>query len=132
MNWIELESEIKKLAQLINFTPTLVVGIARGGLIPALLLSKELKITRIHCLTVKKFGNERKVLTQITEPLKGEQILLIEDMLESGGSLQAAREYLEATGADVSTCCLYTLPTTAVQPDFSLQVLDSIVEFPWE
>ncbi|OGG57937.1 hypothetical protein A2853_03360 [Candidatus Kaiserbacteria bacterium RIFCSPHIGHO2_01_FULL_55_17] len=132
MTWEELQNEIKNLAMKINYTPDIVVGIIRGGLIPARLLSNELNVKNMHCLTVKKVGADRKVMTDILEDVSGKKILLVEDMLETGKSLQVAQAYLEAKGAEVKTACLYTMPISDVKPDYSLKEISEIIKFPWE
>ncbi len=43
MNWDEFRSEIKDLAKKIDYTPDIIIGIVRGGLIPARLLSGAIK-----------------------------------------------------------------------------------------
>ncbi len=132
MNWAEVEIEIQKLAKVINFSPTVIIGIARGGLVPACLLSKHLRVPRLHSLTVRKDGERSKVVTRIDEDLTGERVLLVEDVLELGASLEAASEYLRKMRVELRTCCLYTLPNTKFKPDFSLGIRQAVVKFPWE
>jgi len=86
----------------------------------------------MYALTVKKVGNERKVLSDITEDIAGKNILLVEDMLETGKSLVVAKKYLESKGASVKTACLYTMPQTEIAPDFSLHEVQEVQKFPWE
>ncbi|HEY4522583.1 MAG TPA: phosphoribosyltransferase family protein [Candidatus Paceibacterota bacterium] len=132
MNWDVLHQEVKDLAAKVGDKPDIIIGIVRGGLIPARLLSSSLGVKEMYCLTVKKVGDERKVLSDITEDLSRKKILLVEDMLETGKSLQVAKEYLEAKGADVKTACLYTMPISEVKPDYSLKEISEVAHFPWE
>jgi len=132
MNWDELQLEVKELAGKIEYLPDVIVGIVRGGLVPARLLSSELRVKDMYALTVKKVGGERKVTSDIIEDISGKRILLVEDMLETGKSLIAAKEYLEKKGAEVKTACLYTMPISEIRPDFSLKEVTEIVPFPWE
>jgi hypoxanthine phosphoribosyltransferase len=132
MTWEELEHEVESLSQRINDIPDVVVGVVRGGLIPARLLSSFLKVKDMYCLTVKKAGNGRKVVTEISENIQGKNILLVEDVLETGRSLIVAKQYLEGKGARVKTACLYTMPISEISPDYSLAQIKEIPEFPWE
>ncbi len=50
MSWEELNKEIADLSAKIDFTPEIIVGIVRGGLIPARLLSMHLKVKDMYCL----------------------------------------------------------------------------------
>lgn len=86
----------------------------------------------MYCLTVKKVGNDRKVTSDILEDLAEKKILLIEDILETGKSMLAAKNYLEEKGAIVKTACLYTLSISELKPDFNLREIKKIINFPWE
>ncbi|MDE2078820.1 MAG: hypothetical protein KGI73_00370 [Patescibacteria group bacterium] len=132
MNWSDLEKEVESLASKVDFVPDLIIGIVRGGLIPARLLSSKLKVKDMYGLTVKKIGEARKVTSDILEDLSGKKILLVEDMLETGKSLVVAREYLIAKGADVKTACLYTMPISELKSDFFLGEVSEVARFPWE
>ncbi len=132
MDWNELHNEIRNLAKKIDYKPDIVIGIVRGGLIPSRLLSGLLSVKEMYCLTVKKVGDQRKVMSDITENLSGKKVLLVEDILETGKSLQVAKEYLEAKGAEVQTACLYTMPMSEIRPDYSLKEVAEIAHFPWE
>jgi len=132
MDWKHFQNELQTLAEKVTEKPDIIMGIARGGLIPARLLSTYLKVKKMHCLSVVKVGNTREVVTEITEELTGKKILLVEDVLETGRSLTVAKEYLENKGAAVITACLYTMPISEIIPDYYLKEIDSIEKFPWE
>ena len=132
MNWQTVESEITALSQKITDKPDSIIGITRGGVIPARLLSSKLNVKKMHCISVVKNGDARSVVTEITEDLNGKKILLVEDILETGRSLIVAKQYLKEKGAIVRTACLYIMPKTEVTPDYFLKTVDSIEGFPWE
>lgn len=132
INWSEFEKEIEELSKKVNYTPDIVVGIVRGGIVPARVLASKLKVKDMYCLTVKKLGNERKIGNEIVESIKGKRILLVEDMIETGNSLIIAKKYLEDKEAIVKTACLYTMPRSEVNPDYFLRQINNIVHFPWE
>lgn len=133
MTWQQFEEEIHILSQKINASPPdIIVGIVRGGIIPARLLATHLDIKSMYCLTVEKQENERKVTTDITTDLKDKRILLVEDMLETGKSLSAAKEYLESKGALVQTACLYIMPISEIEPDYYLKIVEKVEKYPWE
>ena len=132
MTWEECIAEIKRLSDLIDFKPDAIVGIVRGGIVPARLLASSLNVKDMYCLSVKKFNESRQVVTEIIEDVSGKRALLVEDVLETGRSLQIAREYLIQKGVEVKTACLYTMPMTEVTVDFSLQEVVEVPSFPWE
>ncbi|MBI2043944.1 hypothetical protein HYT24_01110 [Candidatus Pacearchaeota archaeon] len=132
MNWEDFESEIKILSQKINYRPDMIIGVVRGGIIPARLLSKYLQVKKMFCLNVQKISGEREIITEIKENLENKNILLVEDMLETGKSLIAVKEYLESKGAKVKTACLYIMPISEIKPDFYIKEINQIEKFPWD
>ncbi|MEX0616564.1 MAG: phosphoribosyltransferase [Candidatus Woykebacteria bacterium] len=132
MNWKFFVYEMEKLYKKTDYDPDIVVGIAKGGIVPARLLASYLGVGEMYCLTIRKFGQERKLVSKITGDLENKKVLLVEDMLETGGSLIAARKYLESKGTVVKTVCLYTTPTSKVEPDFYLKKINKVEKFPWE
>ncbi len=132
MDWIQFDQEIQALSGKINSQFDVIVGIVRGGLIPARLLSKYLGVKELYCLTVQKQGNERKVVTEITARLQNKKVLLVEDILETGKSLMVAKKYLETKGANVSTAALCVMPISEIEPNFYLKKVEKLVPFPWD
>ena len=132
MNWQELEKEIQTLSEKIDLKPDIIVGIARGGVVPARLLSKFLNVKDMYFLTVKKNNDKREVVTTILSSLSNKNVLLVEDILETGNSLLIAQQYLEGKGASVKTVALYTLSNTKITPDYFLKSVPDVVVFPWE
>ena len=132
MDWKTFRNEIQNLSEKITDKPDIIVGITRGGLVPARLLSTYLKVKKMHCISVVKSNEERSVVTEITEDMSNKKVLLVEDMLETGRSLVVTKAYLEKKGANVKTACLYTMPISEIKPDYYLKEVDSVLEFPWE
>lgn len=132
MTWEELDREITKLRDKIDYKPDFLVGIVRGGVIPARLLSDKMTVREMYGLTIKKNDAVRTVTSDITENISGRKALLLEDMLESGKSLIEAKRYLEKKGALVKTACLYIMDKTEIQPDFFLRTSTGDEKFPWE
>lgn len=132
MDWEELRTEIRELAQKVTEKPDIIVGIVRGGLIPARLLSTELQVKEMYGITVKKVGDTRKVTSDILEDISGKRVLLVEDMLETARSLIVAKQYLESKGALVEAACLYTMPISELKPNYSLKEVTEVIPFPWE
>ncbi len=113
----------------------MLVAVARGGWIPTRFLSDALRVSRIASIGMSYQDAERTRLVAYSLPSIDEgreRILLIEDFLESGKSLAAARELLSPTAMEIHTAALFYSPTTIVIPDFSLGVLSSPPTFPWE
>lgn len=118
-----------------NFQADLLVGVARGGWVPTRLLSDELGVKFLASIGVTYSNAERTDLItySVPEPIKdGTRILLIEDILESGNSVQYARRHFESRGADVRTAAFYFTERTLVRPDYSLGCVPDVPILPWE
>ena len=132
MDWKHFESELEILSCQIDYVPDVIVGVVRGGVVPARLLVSRLGVHDMYCVSVEKEGGERKVKSEIMSDLLNKSVLLVEDMLETGRSLIVAKKYLEGKGACVKTACLYVLPQAEFVPDFFLRRTKEVVRFPWE
>lgn len=133
MGWDEVERETTLLAKKIDYSPDIIVAVARGGFVPGRLLAKSLGVKKMFGLTVTKSGDSRKIESQIDkESIAGKEVLLVEDMIESGRSLIAAKKYLEDLGASVHTTALYSMPDSEISLDYCLKSRRDIPEFPWD
>src|SRR3989344_6908591 len=131
MNWQELDGEARKLASMVEYTPDIVVAIARVGVIPAALLSKLLNVKDMFVLKMRRENEGRKIETYVLTDISHKKILLVEDMIETGRSLIAGKKYLEEHGAFVKTACLYIMPISEIKPDYFLKEVDEVMSFPW-
>lgn len=132
MSWERLGQEIDALSEKISSRPDIIIGVVRGGIIPARLLATKLNVKDMYCLTIKKVGEERRATSDVNEDISGKSILLVEDALETGRSIIVAGDYLKQKGAIVQTACLYTVDETEIEPDYSLGKVPQIPTFPWE
>lgn len=132
LGWEKVEQELLLLAEKIDYRPDLMVGVSRGGLVPAAILSKRFGVEEVQALKVKRTNGERKLLTLLDIDLRGKKILLVDDMAETGKTLKAAKQYLELKGAIVKSACLYTMPITTISPDYFLKMVEEVRKFPWD
>lgn len=132
MDWFEVDKKIKILASKCTIKPDVIIGLVRGGIVPARLLAKYLGVNGMYCITVAKHGDERLITTWINEKLNDKNILLVEDVLESGASLITAKKYLEGLGAKVKTASIYIQPQTKIIPDYYIAKTKEVPTFPWD
>ena len=131
MNWEEVQEKINKLYGKIDFKPDIVSGVAKGGVIPAVMIAEKLGVKDMYAITVKKHEGKRRVMTKLTEDIAHKKILLVEDAVESGKSMLAAKKYLEGKGAIVKTAALFIKDSSPVKPDYALESFEDS-NFPWE
>ncbi|MGH3912980.1 MAG: phosphoribosyltransferase [Pseudonocardiaceae bacterium] len=130
-----LADELSKIVMEGRCRPNLIVAVARGGFVPARLLSNGTGVKRLSSIGIAYIDanrSQREVYT-VPHPIdEDSRILLVEDVLESGRSLVEARNILVLQGARVWTAAFYYRPDSTIVPDFSLGILDSLPKFPWE
>lgn len=114
----------------------LVIGIARGGLPASLVIADQLHL-KIDFINVKSYTGIYKkskpvVLSTLTGSIKGKRILLVDDLVDHGGTMIKMVSYLKKKGtAEVTTAVLFVKPWSTFKPDFYLKTTDSWVVFPW-
>ena len=138
MNFPEILTHTATLARTIKasgFQPNFLVGLARGGWIPTRLLSDALSVREILSIGMRYTDASRTSLVAYSLPAPmptGKRLLLIEDCLESGKSLQEAKRILESADNEVRTASLFITDGTQTEPDFFLARLPVPPRFPWE
>ena len=142
MNWESSYNETLKLFEKIkedNFLPDIVIGIARGGWIPARLLADFFVLRETANMKVEAYemigemSANAKITQDIEIPIDGKKVLVIDDIADSGASLKmAVGSLLRRNPAELKTATLFYKKTSVVIPDY-YNVLTSAWEiFPWE
>lgn len=122
-----------------GFAPEVVVAIARGGLLPAGAIAYGLGAKNCGALNVEFYTGIGTVLDnpEVLPPmldvayLRGRRVLLVDDVADSGRTLQLAVELLRGEGADVRSVTIYTKPSTVIEPDFAWKATGQWIDFPW-
>jgi hypoxanthine phosphoribosyltransferase len=84
-----------------GFEPTTIIGLARGGWVPARLLCDFLGITDLvslkveHWLETGKTSNEAIIKYPVTTSLTDKRVLIFDDITDTGESLITASEHIE-------------------------------------
>ncbi|MCL1966136.1 MAG: phosphoribosyltransferase [Candidatus Bathyarchaeota archaeon] len=143
--WNQIYEMLFELSEKISkngYSLDVIVGIARGGIIPTGILSDLLSVRQITMLQIEFYTNIAKpgmqpVITQFLNAaaaVAGKRVLVVDDISDSGQSLKTAKQYLiETCGAvEVKIATLYAKTATQVTPDFVGKTTDSWIVFPWE
>ncbi len=127
----------KILAQ--NYQPNMVVGITRGGLIPARILADLLETSEFATIQIEFYVdiNQTKAEPTLRQPLTAKvahkKVLLVDDIADSGESLKLAKTHLQQQGAhEVKTATLYQKSHSTTTPDFYEKQTTNWVVFPWD
>jgi hypoxanthine phosphoribosyltransferase len=140
--WSQIYDYLLLLAQKVQsaaFMPDVVVGVCRGGLIPARILVDLLEARQLATIQVEFYiglgeTKEQPSLKQaLALPVVGKRVLLVDDIADSGKTLQYATGYLRDQGAtEIKTLTIYYKACSIVKPDFYEKETDCWVVFPWE
>lgn len=116
-----------------------VVAILRGGFVVGKLVSDFLGIEDLVVLGLTSYGTkvgsgEDPVVTYpITRDLRGKDVLIVDDVADTGRTLIVARDLLKLYGVkNMQTAVLYVKPWSKFKPDYYVDITDKWILFPWE
>lgn len=115
-----------------------IVALARGGWTWARDLDDGLKIPQLSSTRIESYNgiNESgkpRITQPLTDSISGENILLFDEVIDSGSTIKEAKEYLRIMGAkSIHTAALCYKPRSDVKPDFYAFSTSAWVVFPHE
>jgi hypoxanthine phosphoribosyltransferase len=115
----------------------LVIGIARGGIPVAMVISDELGV-KIDIINVKSYDGiaqrkHPKIISTLAEDVKGRRVLVVDDLVDEGDTMQTVLKHLSDKSPRVlNAAVLFRKPWSKFEPDFYIETLDEWVVFPWE
>lgn len=125
-----------------EWAPSLLVGIGRGGLTPAVFLSHRMGLPLVsidHSTRIAQFGEELvSVLAQRTRD--GDRLLFVEDINDSGktiGEIRAALAAQGAVAAQIRFAVLMNNVQSSQKVEYGFRDIDRSIQkdwfvFPWE
>jgi len=140
--WSEIYEMLLHLSQKIRangFKADLIIGITRGGLVPARILSDLIETQSFSNIQIEYYQgiNQTKkepILKQcLTIRLTDKRILLVDDISDSGRSLQIAKKHLQQMGAkEIKIATLYAKAASITKPDYCEKLTNKWIVFPWD
>ena len=139
LTWDEFHRDTRALAQRLLASDKQwcgIIGIARGGLIPAAIIARELNIRLIDTLCIASYDHDKQSDVQILKTVAGavardgSNFLLIDDLVDTGVTANIARELLP----NATMAAVYAKPAGMPsarywQREFSQ---DTWIHFPWD
>ncbi len=142
VSWNEIYEMLLSLADKIKhdkFEPDILVGVCRGGWIPACILSDLLQKTQLASVKVEFYTGIAKTKREpmITQPVSasvdGRKVLVIDDIVDTGKSIDVVKRHIrELKAKEVKIATLYRKPWSKTAPDYYEKETDKWVIFPWE
>jgi hypoxanthine phosphoribosyltransferase len=140
--WNQIYAMLLRQAEKIRrsgFKPDIIVGVTRGGWIPARVLSDLLEISNLATVGVEFYlgvdeTQNKPVLTQsVSASVTGKKALLVDEVTDSGKSLQLAKDHVLQQGAkEVRIATVYAKPFSVTKPDYYEKRTRRWVVFPWD
>jgi hypoxanthine phosphoribosyltransferase len=139
MSWHDVEKAVTALASKLEreFQPDIIVGIARGGLIPAVRLSHLLGDKLLRMIHIKLYKDinlkqeKPELLADVGElPSK---VLVVDDVSDTGETLEFVLKHVREKGAkEVKVATIAYKPGSRVKPDYYVFETNKWIVFPWE
>ncbi len=141
-SWNQIHVFLVQLAEKIKesgFNPDIIVGVARGGWIPARIMSDMLENHKLANISAEFYVNIGKTKQQpvITQPIsttvKNMKVLVVDDLADSGESLKLVTDHLEKQGAqEIKIATIYYKPWSTIVPHYFEKQTRNWIVFPWE
>lgn len=118
----------------------LIIGISRGGLLPATILSYNLK-AKLLVFGIKSYNNTVHGTSNITQQIdfssvnKNSKILVVDDICDTGETFKEFNGILNANGfKSIKFASMFVRQSTSHLVDYYGMIIDNItwVKFPWE
>ena len=140
--WDRIYRMLLKLAQKIcqsGFKPDVIVGVSRGGWLPARVLSDLLENANLDnvkmetCIGIGKAKNNPSLTQCVSADVTEKRVLVVDEIADSGYSLRLVAAHIFEHGAtEVKTATLYSKFGNKFKPDFYEKETEFWVVFPWE
>jgi len=122
-----------------GFEPDILLGIARGGLVPAGALAYALDCKNLFTISVEFYtGVDARLEVPVMLPpflnahdLDAAKVLVVDDVADTGKTLELVHQFCSGHVAEARTAVLYEKPRSIIKADFAWRRTDRWVNFPW-
>ncbi len=133
---------IERLAEAISSDHRIaaIIHIDRGGMVPGRYFAKHLNVRRTYSIGMESYADQKQGTMEVYQELPTDldcagTFLIVDDIVDSGQSLQVAVDHARARGVqDIVTCALHKKPGCAVEPDYCGHEVagDVWITYDWE
>ena len=122
-----------------GYRPTIVLGVARGGLLPAATIAYALDVKNVFVVNVEFYtGVDQRLEFPVMLPplldtvdIAGATVLIADDVADTGATLKLVTDYCAEHVADVRCAVLYEKPRSTVKCEYVWRRTDRWIDFPW-
>lgn len=142
LTWDLFGEASRALAQQVadsGYRPDIILGVARGGLLPAASMAYALNVKNVFMISVEFYTgvDERLDFPVMLPPLlnaveiAGAQLLVTDDVADTGGTLKMVKDFCADHVADVRCAVIYEKPPSVVKCEYVWRRTERWVNFPW-
>lgn len=142
LTWEQFGSASRELAVQVarsGYRPDIILGIARGGLIPAGSLAYALDIKNLFTVSVEFYtGVDARLEVPVMLPpfldagdLDAASVLIVDDVADTGKTLELVHEFCAGHVAAARTAVLYEKPRSVIRGDYVWRRTELWIDFPW-
>jgi hypoxanthine phosphoribosyltransferase len=145
LDWQSVHDQCDRICQQIRDEGDVIdsiVGVSRGGLIPAVIISQTLNVRDVYSIGVKSYDEydncssapkpyqsiDKKICKRLNKD--NHTVLIVDDISDKGMTFRCIRE--STIMDDRRMCSLYIKRNTTFIPRYYGDVTDEWVVFPWE
>jgi xanthine phosphoribosyltransferase len=116
-----------------------VVAIARGGLVPAAIVARELNIRTVESVAIKSYDHQNQGQIKVLKPMaqaildiaqRGGKVLIVDDLVDTGATARIVRDMLP--GAHFATVYAKPMGREMVDTFITEVSQDTWIFFPWD
>lgn len=142
LTWEAYGVGVRELAQQVadsGFVPDVVLGIARGGLIPAGSLAYAIDCKNLFTISVEFYtgvGSRLDVPVMLppfldAHDLDDTAVLIVDDVADTGRTLELVADFCAGHVRESRTAVLYEKPQSVIRCDHVWRRTDRWINFPW-
>src|SRR5262245_42690495 len=142
MSWDDLGRGARDLAEQVaadGYSPDLILGIARGGLLVAGALAYALGVKNTFTMNVEFYTgvDERLPVPMLLPPvpdlvnLHDSRMLIADDVADTGQTLALVKGFCAGQVGEVRVAVLYEKPRSIVTCEYVWKRTDLWIDFPW-
>lgn len=127
VSWEDIENWCSTIRDKVveNFSPDVIVGLSRGGLVPARILSDSLWIKDLLSVKTEHWGitATKSGEAVLNDPgklnLRGKKVLVVDDITDTGQSMKLAYDFVKSQDPrEVRTATMLHITRSEFVPDF--------------
>ena len=128
VSWNEIEEWTKGIMKMIikdNYNPDIIIGIARGGLVPSRMVADYLFKKDLLSIKTEHWGltatmDGKAVLKEkLNYDITGKKVLIVDDITDTGESMKLSYNYIKSLGpATVKTTSMLYVNGSNYTPDY--------------